>query len=377
MQIADFKVRLESKVHGSYNSITDVDGLILEAARNVLLMIDPLSTKRVSPITNAIYDSVYSYSVPSDLKGDKIIDIRPQANRLESDIVNQTYQKDFDVFKDSNTFAIEMNSGVKTIKLNKTLIPGIVVEDSISTDEWSTGGNATDLTTDTLNKISGQNSLKFNISAGGTSAYIENSSLTATDLTTIKTDGALFAWVYIPDATIITSINLLFGSSSANYLSKTVTTTQDNTAFVNGWNLLRFDWGGATTTGTPDETAINYIRFTCNYDGTAVNSVRLDSIIARIGEIYDMVYYSKYLFKSESGTWKEEPTEDSDYINLDVEEQNLLLYEACFLVAQEFGGEDSSFDSRYWAEKRNEVWEKYMRTYKSERRKPTVKYYRM
>jgi len=158
MQIGDLKVRLESKVHGSYESIQDVEGLISEAARNVLLMIDPVTTKRVAQIENAIYDQVYSYALPSDLKGDKILDIRPQANRQVSDVVNATYQKEFDVWKDSNTMAIEMNSGVKTLKLNKALTEGILINDASTLTEngtWTAGGNAINLTVDTLNKLSG------------------------------------------------------------------------------------------------------------------------------------------------------------------------------------------------------------------------------
>jgi hypothetical protein len=276
--------------------------------------------------------------------------------------------------------AIEMNSGVKTLKLNKSLTAGILVNDASTLTEngtWTAGGNAINLTVDTLNKLSGGASIKFDISASGTTASIVNSTMTATDLTTIKNDGALFAWVYIPSTTIITSVSLAWGSSASDYWSKTVTAAHDNTAFKVGWNLLRFDWSGATTTGTPDETAVNYLLITCAYNGTATTSVRVDSVIARIGTIYEIVYYSKYLFKSNAGTWKETPTDDEDEINLDVEEQNLLLYEVCYLVGQEFGGENSSFDTKYWETKRNEAWDKYMRTYKTERRKPSVRYYRM
>lgn len=378
--IADLKTRLESKVHGSYESVTDVDGLIAEAARNVLLMIDPMETKRVAQLSNAIYDQVYSYALPADLKGDKILDIRPQGSRLQSDIANQTYSQNFSIHKDSDTFSIEMNSGVKTISLNKPQTAAIVLNacDGVATNgTWAVGGNGTDIAADTLNKISGNASIKFNISASGSSAYVENPTMSAQDLTSIENDGAIFTWVYIPNTSNITSVSIRFGSSSSDYWSSSVTATQDNTAFVVGWNLLRFDWSGLTATGTPDSSAVDYIRVTFAYDGTAVSSVRVDSIVAQLGKIYELVYYSKYLFKSSAGVWQEEPLDDGDIINLDVEGRNLLLYECCYLVGQEFGGEDSSFDSNYWEKKRNEAWKKYMQTYKTERRKPQVSYYRL
>jgi hypothetical protein len=376
MQIGDFKVRLEQKVHGSYDSIGDVEGLISEAARNLLLMIDPLSTKRVAQIEDAIYDDITSYALPADLKGDKILDIRPQANRKTSDVINATYQKDFDVWKDTDSMAIEMNSGVKTLRLNKALTPGILLEDSTLTTDWTTGGNATNVSVDVLNKITGNNSIKFDISAGGTEATMAIS-VDAQDLTTMENDGAVFLWAYIPSTTIITGVSLRWGSSATDYWTNTVTAAHDGTAFRVGWNLLRFDWASATEVGTPDVENVDYLLTTFTYDGTAVTSCRIDSVTARLGSIYELVYYSKYLFKSDAGTWKEEPTDDSDYINLDLEELNLLLYETCYLVGQEFGGEDTRFDTDFWENKRNEAWNKYMRTYKSERRKPQTKYYRM
>ena len=294
--IADAESNLESKIHSAViTQLNDVYGTMFEAAAVVLNAIDPRGTKRKTSLTNALYDQVYNYVLPSDLKADAVIDIRPQTIRNLTDDLLQVSSRDFD--RNKTGFTVEDDTGVRTIRIAGTeLVAGSTLNecDSLTANgAWSAGGNATGLTVDTLNKITGSASLIFNISAGGSSAYVENSTMTAVDFTNIVNTGALFVWVYIPSTTIISSINLRWGTTSSNYYDRTVTTTQDNTSFVTGWNLLRFDWSGVTQTGTPTNTSIKYARVTFNYNGTATTSCRVDSIIGRLGSIYDIVYYSK------------------------------------------------------------------------------------
>lgn len=376
--ISDFQTRLESKIHANdISQVSDIYGLFLEAAGNVLLEVDLRETKRTSTITNALYDQIYNYVLPSDLKDDSVIDIRPQTIRSLNDGLNQSSTREFDRYHGG--FTVEDNSGVRTIRIAGTsLTTGPVVNecDSLTTNgTWAAGGNATDLAADSFNKITGSASLKFNVSASGSSAYVENSTMTALDLEDYVNVGAIFVWVYIPSITIITSVALRWGSSSANYYSRTVTVTQDNTAFIAGWNLLRFDWDGSTETGTVIDTAIDYLRVTFAYSGTAVNSCRVDSIVARIGTIYEIVYYSKYLFKTSGGTWIEKPTATTDIINLDTGSYNLLLYEMAFLVAQELQKKDGSFDVAFFEKERNRVFREYKVRNKSQSRKRQTSYY--
>lgn len=378
--IADIKTRVASKIHGtSVNKIQDFYGLCHEAAGNLLERIDPKETIRVSQITNALYDRVYDYVAPTDLKDEVILDIRPQTNRVLSDSATNTSGYEFDRNKSIGDFTVKYNNGVKTLRISKSLTAGILLDDANSltaNGTWTAAGNGTGLTTDTLNKITGSASLKFNISASGTTAYIENSTMTAVDMITLVNAGALFVWVYIPSITIITSVNLRWGSDSSNYLHRTVTATQDNTALVVGWNLLRFDWDGATAVGTSVNTAIDYCRVTFNYNGTATTNVRVDNIIGILGSIYEIEYQSKYLFRTSAGTWIEKPTDDSDIVNLDTTSYPLFIYEIAELCGQEIAGQDSSFDLSYITEKKKEVWDTYENSNKSERQKQRTTYYR-
>lgn len=384
MNISDFKTRLENKIHGrDLNKVQDVNNLIYEAAGNLLLRIDPAETKRVINLSNGLYDQVFNYAAPTDLKGDKIISLRPQVNINRGDNFHQTYGQEFALNKTFDSFDVELNSGTKTINISKNLVAGVTINEMnsvTSNGTWSVGGNATGLTVDTNNYVSGGASLKFNISSGATSSYIENSTFTSVDLTDYLNVGSIFNYVYLPGSTI-TAVEIRLGTDSSNYYTfPSITANHDNTSFVSAfWNLLRTDWSSSvTTTGTPTITDIGYARITFTHTTAAVTGVRVDNLVARLPTYYEIVYYSKYLFKNTSGTWIEKPTaiDDSDILNLDVDSYNVLLYEVCYLIAQEIQGEDATFDVQFFKNKRDEVWDTYMRSYRSEVQKRRSTYYR-
>lgn len=383
--ISDFKTRIQQKIHGrALDKVQDVYGLIYEASNNLKLAVDPREMQRIEPLTNAVYDDVYSYACPTDLKGDGIVDIRPQVNRTIRDNFHQTYAPRFDRIKASESLAIETDGTLRTLRLNSSKPPaGPTINTLNSVTEngtWAADGvYATGITTDQVNYVSGSGSVRFNLvtDAGAQTGYIQNSTMTAVDLSDIADVGALFAWVYLPTASNFTSIALRWGSSASDYYSVSVTTTHVNSSFVNGWNLLRFDWPTTVASGTPVDTAIDYLRISFTYNGTAMNGVRVDNVIARNGVIFDVVYNSDYMFRNSSGTWIIKPTADTDLLNLETEAENMLLYEVAYLIAQEVGGEDASFDVSYFKAKRDEVWGQYMRANKSQRKRPRSPYYRM
>jgi hypothetical protein len=68
-------------VHGTTtNKIPNVYGVINRAARAVLLDVDPKETQRIVQLAGQLFNDVYDYPCPTDLKGDRIVDLRPQAN---------------------------------------------------------------------------------------------------------------------------------------------------------------------------------------------------------------------------------------------------------------------------------------------------------
>jgi hypothetical protein len=375
-------------IHGTtLNKVTNKFPLYNRSAREVLADIDPAETKRIVDIENALYDKVFDYVCPTDLKGDRIIDIRPQVKRRMMDKFDQTYNESFDISKEylwtGGLTTTQWNTGVKTLRIAKNLRPGQLLSNCDSlTDNgtWAATANAQNLSVDTFNYVEGSGSLKFDLAAGAdpSTGYLENSTIGSVDLSTMENEGSIFAYVYIPDPDIITNFIMRWGSSSSNYWSRTVTVSQDSTEFQTGWNLLRFDWNGATETGTGDASDITYLRFTVTYDGTAETNLRLDDIIARLGSIYEIEYYSKFLFRDgTTGAFKENADAITDIINLDTDSYNVYLWKVAQHTAQQIQAQDSSYDVTYFEKQYEKEKARYCAKYRSEVKRPNQVYYRM
>ena len=379
--ISNYKDDVTRKLHGtSLDKITGILAIAGEAAANILAKVDFMETHRSSQITNGLYDNVYDYAAPSDLKGNKITDIRRQVNRRESDNFTQNFAVEFDSRKENNSFQVKNVNGTKSVRISKdvkgTAVTVHTFESITSNGTWAVGDDATNLTLDTENYIKGGGSLNFDVDGSTTTGYIENSTMTQLDLSDHDEKSSFFLRVYVPDSSAITNVILRWGNSSSAYWSRTVTTNQEGGSLETGWNTLRFDWNGATETGTVDPTLIDYVRITVTYDGTADTDFRVDQLVSALSEIFYIDYYSKYLFKNSSGTYLETPVDDTDTINLDTDSYPIFLYESLYLIAQEIQGEDSGFDATYFAGKREELINEYKKNNTSMVIRPQSYYYR-
>jgi hypothetical protein len=211
---------------------------------------------------------------------------------------------------------------------------------------------------------------------GSTTGILTNSTMTAVDCSDEEDVGSMFMPVFFSDASNITSVQLKWGSSSVNHWKTTVTGTSEGLAFQDGWNLLKFDWQGSTETGTPNSNVVNYVEVTITYDGTATPNCRIDNIVLRLGEIYNIKYYSKFLFRNNSGIWINKPTADTDIVNLDEDSYNILLFILSYLVTQKIQGEDGVFDRNFFEVELEKAIKDYKRNSRSEAIKPQSNYYR-
>lgn len=376
--IADLQVDVERKLHGT--TLSKVQGefsLYNEAARAVLNDVDFWETKRIAQIANAIFTDVFDYALPSDLKGNKIIDIRPQVNRGLEDFPRQVYNVTFDRRKLDQDFTIRDNSGVRTLRFSTdtgtmTLLHAM---DSITNNgTWIVGDDATNLTLDTLNFISGNGSLNFDTTGVGTTASISNTTIEPVDVSALEDIGSLFLFIFMPVA--ITDATLDWGDNlTTDFWSDTVTTPQ-NGSFQVGWNLIRFDWNGAIKTGSPDAASVNALKVSITYDGNVDTDYRVDNITVQLGEIFEISYYSKFLFKTAAGAFIEETTDNSDEIVLDLEGYNTFLYKVLELAAPQIQAEDARFDLQLYVNQYELAKRRYKAKYKSEIRLPVNKYYR-
>lgn len=314
-------------------SLDDIQGmsdynLFSEAANNLLSKIDPLETIRHGEVD--VFDGIYDYTSPTDLKGKKILDIRPQVNRLVTDNVSQSYIEDFDRDKEDQKFSVEFDEGSKFIRYKNNVGNSITVDDVEDTD-WTGAGGASNVEVDTILYSEASASLRFDI--GATGGYVENTSLTSVDLSDHENKSTLYRWVYFPDSTIISSVALRIGSSSSNYF--TITGAIAFGSIKNGWNLYKFEWNGATETGTTVTTAMVYERLTIV--STALDTdIRIGRLESKLPVPSEFVYYSNALFRPASGaTWLTTPTDDTDIVNLESEAENIFINECCVLIADD------------------------------------------
>lgn len=381
------KENIRGMVHGStLDKITNLNQLAERAGNNVLSKIDPEPTRRVTQITNAIHDEIYEYTAPSDLKGDKVIDIRPQVSReLWENFSGVVRPEQFDLRKEleagETTLHVRMEDGTKKLWLSKSITPSPTsihnMNDDTANGTWSVGNDAENLTVDKTIKADDTASLNFDLDGSTTDGFIENSDMDKVDLSDEEDIAQLFLRGYFPDSSIITSINLRWGSSSSDYWDVTSSSPFDSSSFEDGWNLISFDWDGASSTGSPDSSEVDYVRITVNYDGTAETDIRMDKLTVSIGAIHDIEYYSNHFFRSSGGTYKAQPSDDMDIVNIDSGFKNIFLYEMLKEISQQLQGEDSTFDFQFSETRLQRLYRRFNRNVPSKEIKPTQHYYRI
>lgn len=386
-QVANAANELTGILHGtSLNQIFDLTDVWNRAARRVLQDVDPMETKQDIPF-GQIWDGVYDYALPVDVKGDKIIDLYPQANRQLSDDYGQVYNKDFDKWKNFSyvpDFTPRYSGGNRTLRVNARLNTGIQINaaDGITTNgTWAVGGNASNIQNNNqyfTNGAAGSVTFQLNQTGISSTGSITNSTMGDTDLTNHYNNAYEFFYMYFPNAAGITSVEFRFGSSAGNYYSIAgLTTDYAGNAWVNGWNLLGASWTTATTVGTPDITDINYISVIVTYNGTLQTMVGINQVWSRLGRIFNINYYSKYLFMdSVTYAFKEFTTSDQDYINLDTDARDMFLFAAALEAIQQQQGLSAAFyDDPTLLGKYNDAIASYTSKYKSEITKPRKPYY--
>lgn len=379
-QVSQLKEDLSRKLHGtSLRKLSDVNGLINEAARTVLSEIDFKETRRTYQMTNPIYNDIYDYVLPTDLKDDKIIDIY---QFLGNSIANRNVRigsADFDMNKKTGTFNIKYESGQRWLRLAKSVSgEGNTISEMDEVGDWVDSHGASDVTLDTIKYISGS-SISFIATSSDNTVGIVNYNLPSVDLSGSMGDGSFFLYLFIPSVSNdVSSIRLLLGSSLFNYWIMNASSANGGISFKEGWNLVKLDWVLSDKYGNPDASNVSYAEILVNRsEGTdEAEPFRIDSFVYRTGSDYLVDYYSSFLFGEYStGEWKELAESDDDVINLGITSYNILLAKCEELAAQELQGEDSAFDSSVAEKKYIQARDKYKRENKSEYKKKRLTYY--
>lgn len=314
----------------SLRQVTDFEGKAAAAANRMLARISTEETRRTVTLSTPFWDNVNDYSLASDYK--QMIDIRPVGNINRQKMpglsdFTQTTPRQFNERLSYNSFSIKWNNMIRTLRAQRLPAGNVSVMDTfdvtisgsnaVSNGSWSAQTDASGLYAEILNYVEGNSSLGMNLSGSTGSADIVNTTAAVVDMSALRYEDTSFLFFYIPVgfSARFTSFTLRRGSSTVNYKQQSVTTKADGTAFTDGWNFLLFDWASATTTGSPDDTKNTYRFFGMAYSaGTAINGCLIDNWTDSLGNLYEMEYYSEYLFKDINGNWISRPSANTDTV---------------------------------------------------------------
>lgn len=380
---SEIKTELNDMIHNKAGSIASLRSVINRAARSVNDEVDLRSTKREIGIPVGFYNTIDIAPAPSDLKDDAIIDLVPLAGRVGKNPWKKLTVEEFERRKRLDDFLVAVDerdqlTNLRVYGVGETAALVMHECDSITDNgTWAASGSAENLEADSWNFLNGSASLRFDTTASASDAVLTNSGFTAVSLSDYKDKGKIFLSLYIPSATAastISAVGLTWGQSAA-YYNKSVSVAHDGLAFRAGWNILSFDWVTATITGSPDLSAVNYLKVNIDWDGTpaAFSDFRIDRIVAVQGILHNILYYSNYYWTSSAGTKLEKSTADTDILVANESEKNLVLYKAAIFSAQilrEVKADLPLFISMYDEAKKN-----YSKKYKSERKPLTTTYY--
>jgi len=350
-----FKSQINAGIHGKSGMLIDANETANRAVRQCFSELDLRSARRRSTLSPNLYNGIFDYACPTDLEAFKIIDIPAQAKRQDGEFF-LVPPREFDIRKKIGDIAIKDYNGTRVLNINSEVDSNsitIAELDSLTSassdgSSWALFGDATTLAADTDDFIKGNGSIKWNISAAaGTTAGIQHSSINAVDMTDyFGGTSSIFVWAKINSTTGLTNYILRFGTDSLNYYSKTVTTQADGTAFVAGWNLLKFDVASYSTTGTPTNTNIKYFVIYMTKLTTKISETdyKFDWLVLKRGVIHNVDYYTKYGWQSSAGAYKENSTAETDLLVADADEYEILIEKGTELAAREVREYDVAAD---------------------------------
>ena len=187
----------------------------------------------------------------------------------------------------TGTIYLINDSFISEHPLNGQLGRGTTLDDFESgTASWS--GTNCAISSDSVTYIVGAKSMKLiasasPFSASSTQALGDLSSYTGA-ASGAPVTGTVGCWVYCATTTDITSATLQIGSSSGNYSQVAgVKTYADAFNLQAGWNYFAFRLKNATTTGTPNWTAVAFANFTFASAGTP--TINMDYFNIGTGDI--------------------------------------------------------------------------------------------
>lgn len=290
-----------------------------------------------------LYDRVYDYASSDEMFGSAIIDLAQQGvDRQPWDDVYKKPVVQFDRTKSHLpsgvmvTFVYQNGNPIMRVAQTKCA-QALTIDPMTDTDGWVASGDASGLALDNTVYWQGPAALRFNLAAAGSLGLLTKTLDNPLDMTDQEGLGVNFMPTWLPDADVFSTIILRLGSSASDYYEMQVTAGFVG-AFMSGdYFLTALDLANATTTGSPDITAIDYVQIRLAYDGTAQSNVRLSGLWCSLPCAFELLFYSPAVFlvgEDASSTI----TDDNDEILFRNAAYNIYVREAAREVAFNNGG---------------------------------------
>lgn len=371
--ITQLKADIAGIGHGtSLNKVQNFDGLVLRAARQVMSDIDLKETIRET--TFKIYKGVYNYSIPDDIKGNKIVDLYPTNRdwnvKVYNNRNNQSFNRNMVSGSVNNDFNFKYDTYSKTLNINANQLPDPIIIDK-AVDSTTYSGTITNLITDPINYKVDKSSIKFKADNG---QYIEKTFTTSLDLTDHLNLSDLFFDIDLSGT--VTSLDFRVFNDNSNYFTWNITSDMISSALNAGWHTIKVSWDTATTVGSPNASTINGIRLTVNTASPVICNI--NNFQSNLGVQYNLSYYSERFFRNNlTGEFESKPSSDSSFINASDEGYNMFINQVAMFMVQQVQGESQTSDYNFFAGEYKRCLEKQKMEYKSQIQKPQEYYYKI
>lgn len=309
-----------------------------------------------------LYSGVYDYEAPTLIFGGALTDFRPQGvSRTQLDYVYREPVELFDrtkhILPNGYKLTFENNKGTGIVRVASPKPATRAILDSMSEDtDWVAAGSASGLAEDETVYYDSPSSLRFNLAGASTGTLTKT--ITAQDLDKYEDNAVGFLAIRTPSASNLTSIAVRVGSDSSNYDQVSTTEGFLGAWTANEWLLVAFDFSGATSTGTPDWDAIDYIQVRVTHAATMTN-FRVGGFWLSLPSPHEIHYQTAAIFLR-SGALAKTITDDNDEIILNDAAYLLYEYECAVIIAeQSSGGNLDGVALGYKNKLKNELYPQY------------------
>ena len=344
--VADLKNNVSGLLSGLNldSGVTNLYQAFERAVRNMGIQID---VPEASGIQNyMLYNGVYNYPAPTTIFGGAVNDLRPQGVvRTPRDV---DYKQPIALFDQTKAYTpsgykltFEYRNGVGIMRVaTSNVTPMVILDPMNATTGWVAAGSASGLAQDTTVYYQEPAALRF-LLTGASTGTLTKTLTNSLSLATYEDVGVAFLAIRIPDGTdptTLTGVSLKLGSSDSAY-----DLVSETEGFLGAWIageylLVALDFAGATSTGTPDWSAIDYVQVSLTTTATITN-MRVGYLFIALPSPHELLFQSPAIFQASGQSPSASIVNDNDNIFLNDAAFGIYEQECAKAVAlQQSGG---------------------------------------